>query len=259
MSSFALELQGIHHRFGSTAVLAGVDLQVRAGERLALIGPNGAGKSTLFNLISGEMQASQGQILLFGQRVAGWTTAQIHRAGLARSFQIQRLFGGLTVSENLASGLQWQAQPAYRCCGRQEQQAQVQAQVMHWLEQLDLKAQARLRADQLNYAQQRRLELGLALSSAQRVVLLDEPTAGMSRAEAQLAVALIRDCTQDKTLLMVEHDMDVVFELADRVAVLEQGRILACDTPLAVRANPQVQEAYLGAMLSNSSDGGAHA
>ncbi len=259
MSSCALELQGIHHRFGATTVLAGVELQVREGERLALIGPNGAGKSTLFNLISGEMQPSQGRIMLFGQSLSGWTTAQIHRAGLARSFQIQRLFGGLTVSENLASGLLWQAQPAYRCCGRSEQQARVQAQVRQWLEKLDLVAQAPLRADQLNYAQQRRLELGLALSAARRVVLLDEPTAGMSRSEAEQAVALIREHTQGKTLLLVEHDMEVVFDLADRVAVLDQGRILACDSPAAVRANPQVQQAYLGTSSFSKSTGCAHA
>ena len=259
MSSCALELQSIHHRFGATTVLAGVELQVREGERLALIGPNGAGKSTLFNLISGEMQPSQGRIMLFGQSLSGWTTAQIHRAGLARSFQIQRLFGGLTVSENLASGLLWQAQPAYRCCGRSEQQARVQAQVRQWLEKLDLVAQAPLRADQLNYAQQRRLELGLALSAARRVVLLDEPTAGMSRSEAEQAVALIREHTQGKTLLLVEHDMEVVFDLADRVAVLDQGRILACDSPAAVRANPQVQQAYLGTSSFSKSTGCAHA
>lgn len=259
MSSCALELQSIHHRFGATTVLAGVELQVREGERLALIGPNGAGKSTLFNLISGEMQPSQGRIMLFGQSLSGWTTAQIHRAGLARSFQIQRLFGGLTVSENLASGLLWQAQPAYRCCGRGEQQAHVQAQVRQWLEKLDLVAQAPLRADQLNYAQQRRLELGLALSAARRVVLLDEPTAGMSRAEAEQAVALIREHTQGKTLLLVEHDMEVVFDLADRVAVLDQGRILACDSPAAVRANPQVQQAYLGSSSFSKPTGCAHA
>lgn len=259
MSSWALELQGIHHRFGATAVLGGVNLQIHPGERLALIGPNGAGKSTLFNLISGELRPTAGQILLFGHNLVGWTTSQIHRAGLARSFQIQRLFGGLTVSENLASGLQWQAQPAYRCCGRSEQQAQVHTQVRQWLEKLELVAQARLRADQLNYTQQRRLELGLALSAAQRVVLLDEPTAGMSRSEAQHAIALIRACTKDKTLLMVEHDMDVVFDLADRVAVLDQGRILACDTPAAVRANPQVQQAYLGTLSSNAPAGATDA
>ncbi|MFM1817781.1 MAG: hypothetical protein RL364_641 [Pseudomonadota bacterium] len=259
MSAWALELQGVQHRFGATTVLAGVDLQVHPGERLALIGPNGAGKSTLFNLISGEIRPTQGQISLFGQSLLGWTPSQIHRAGLSRSFQIQRLFGGLTVSENLASGLQWQADPAYRCCGRREQQAQVQAHVGQWLEKLELVTQARLRADQLNYAQQRRLELGLALSAAQRVVLLDEPTAGMSRSEAQLAVALIRECTQDKTLLMVEHDMEVVFDLADRVAVLDQGRILACDRPAAVRANPQVQQAYLGGLPSSDATGIGHA
>lgn len=259
MSTWALELKDLHHRFGGTRVLEGVNVQVHPGERLAIIGPNGAGKSTLFNLISGEMQPTQGQIFLQGQRIEGWSTSRIHRAGLSRSFQVSRLFGGLTVTENLASCLLWQVQPGYRCCGRSQQRQDVQALVQQWLQRLDLQGRGALRADQLTYAEQRRLELGLALAGGAQVVLLDEPTAGMSRQEAQQAVDLIREVSAGKTLVLVEHDMEVVFDLADRVAVLDQGRILACGTPQDIRANTQVQQAYLGQASPAHEQGGEHA
>ncbi len=259
MSTWALELKELHHQFAGTQVLQGVNLQVCQGERLALIGPNGAGKSTLFNLISGELQPTRGHIELNGQRIEGWSTARIHRAGLARSFQVSRLFGGLTVTDNLASCLLWQVQPGYRCCGRSQQRQDVQALVSHWMQRLDLVGRGAMRAEQLSYAEQRRLELGLALAGGAQVVLLDEPTAGMSRQEARQAVELIREITVGRTLVMVEHDMDVVFDLADRVAVLDQGRILACATPVEIRANEEVQQAYLGLQPPRLNPGGAHA
>ena len=244
---WALELRAVHKRFGSTEIVQGVDLAIAPGERIALIGPNGAGKSTLFHLISGRLAPSSGQIYLQGQRIDGKAAHDIHRLGLSRSFQISSLFPRLSVLDNLRCSLLWSLGYGYSCWHWLPGLRDVNARSHELLELLQLTAQRHTPAMQLSYAQQRALELGLTLASGASVILLDEPTAGMSRSETTHFIALIRQATQGRTLLTVEHDMEVVFGLADKIAVLVQGKIMAYDTPEQIRANPQVQAAYLGA------------
>lgn len=246
MSAPVLAVCGLHQRFGATEVLRGVNLQVRAGERLALIGPNGAGKSTLFNAISGLQAPSAGDIRLFGRDITALPVHRRHRLGLARSFQISQLFPRLTVRDHLRCAACWNDGQAYRFWRLLGRQQALNARVELWLDRLDLGHRADHTAAELSYAEQRTLDIGMALIGGAQVLLLDEPTAGMSRSETARFVPLLREVSAGKTLLLVEHDMGVVFDLADRVAVLVQGELLACDTPQAVRANPAVQRAYLG-------------
>ncbi len=243
--SAVLELRDLHKRFGAVQVLRGISLSVAAGERLALVGPNGAGKSTLFDLLSGRQAPSAGQVLLHGRPIQGLPPQAVHRLGLARSFQITQVFGRLTVRENLRCACLAPEGHGLRPIGRLDRLGGVGRRAEALLDRLGLRPRADTPAGELSYAEQRALELGLALAADPAVLLLDEPTAGMSRSEAEAAVALIRELTEGRTLLLVEHDMDVVFNLADRIAVLDQGQLLALDTPQAVRADPRVQRAYL--------------
>jgi len=242
----ALELAGVVKSFGTIEVIQGVDLAVRAGERHAVIGPNGAGKSTLFNLISGLFPPTAGDIRLNGRSIAGMTPERINRSGLSRSFQITRLFQRLSVFENLRIGVLSRHgvrfglfQPVSRMRAINEETAEV-------LSLVGLTARADHLAGDLTYSEQRALEIGMTLTTGADVLLLDEPTAGMSREETAEAVDLIRQVTEGKTLLMVEHDMSVVFSLCDRVSVLVYGSILATGTPEEISANREVQMAYLG-------------
>ena len=243
----ALELRNLHKRFGNTEVIRGASLCVAAGERVAIIGPNGAGKSTLFNLISGADQPTQGEILLSGQPIRGLEPYQVHRLGLARSFQITQVFPQLSVLENLRCAVLWHLGYGYSFWRMLASLRDVNARTAELLDLLGLAHKRLVPAMDLAYADQRALELGITLASGAPVLLLDEPTAGMGRSETQHFVRLIEAATRGKTLLMVEHDMDVVFELADKVAVLVYGEFIAFDTPQRVRADPRVQEAYLGA------------
>ncbi|MEY2894254.1 MAG: hypothetical protein RJA98_4162 [Pseudomonadota bacterium] len=245
----ALTLVNVRQRFGATEVLRGVSLSVKAGERVALIGPNGAGKSTLFNLISGRTTLTCGEVWLRGQRIDGQAPHAVARCGLARSFQVSQVFARLTVHEHLRAALLAAQGWGLRLWCAPAQRRAIEAQADVWLQRLHLAAQRNTPAAALSYAEQRALELGLTLASGAPVLLLDEPTAGMSRSEAAHAVALIRELTVGRSVLIVEHDMQVVFELADRIAVLVAGEVIALDTPDAVRANPLVQAAYLGAYL----------
>lgn len=245
-SRYALQLKAVGKRIDSHHILRGVDLQLLQGETMLLIGPNGAGKSTLFNVISGQLTADCGQILLYGQNMQGLPPEQIYRHGLSRSFQISQLFAGLSVLENMQLACLWQSGCRYafwRGLGKWRS-ATTQAYAM--LEQVNLLAVAQHKAGQLSYAQQRQLELGICLAGDSSVILLDEPTAGMSRAETSSMIAMIRELCRNKTLLMIEHDMNVVFDMADRIAVLVYGEVLACDTPANIRQNLEVQRAYLG-------------
>jgi len=247
----ALELRDVHKRFGKTEIIRGASLQVNAGERVALIGPNGAGKSTLFNLISGRFAPSSGEILLAGTPIAGLPAHRINRLGLARSFQVSNLFTRLSVFENLRCAALWSLGYGYafwRFLAGLHDANQRAEEVMAMLQ---LERRRDVLAMNLTYAEQRALEIGLTIAGGADVVLLDEPTAGMSQGETQRFVRLIRDVTAGKTLLTVEHDMGVVFGLADRIAVLVYGEVIAFDTPAAVRADPRVQEAYLGAVLAH--------
>lgn len=242
----ALELTGVAKSFGAIQVLQDVNLSVPAGERHAVIGPNGAGKSTLFNLVSGLFAPSAGDIRLNGRSIAGMQPHRINRAGLSRSFQITNLFHRLSVFENLRMGVLARHGIRYGLFQPISKMRAINEETASYLSLVGLTGRADHLAGDLAYSEQRALEIGMTLTTGADVILLDEPTAGMSREETSEAVELIRSVTKDKTLLMVEHDMSVVFSLCDRVSVLVYGSILATGTPEAISANRDVQEAYLG-------------
>jgi len=244
--AIALELAGVHKRFGRTEIICGVDLAVPHGERHAIIGPNGAGKSTLFNLISGRFGVSAGRIRLNGRDIANRKPYEVNRLGLARSFQITNLFPRLTVFENLRCAVLWSLGHRYAFWKNLNRLTDAEDRAQQLLERMGLKRRRDTPAAQLTYAEQRALEIGITIAGNPTVILLDEPTAGMSRAESRHAVELIREVTAGRTLLMVEHDMGVVFGLADRISVVVYGRVIATGTPEEIRSNAAVQEAYLG-------------
>jgi branched-chain amino acid transport system ATP-binding protein len=246
MTAPALELSGVRKSFGATAIIRGVDLSLARGERHALIGPNGAGKSTLFHLVTGRFPPTSGAILLNGENVTGLSPFAIYRRGLSRSFQITNIFPRMSVYENLRCAVLWSLGHGYsflRPIGRMRDVAERAETV---LERIGLERRRDVPAGLLAYAEQRALEIGLAIAGEPDILLLDEPTAGMSHGEAEHAVDLIRRVSQGRTLLIVEHDMAVVFGLADCISVLVYGEIIASDAPERIKANRAVQEAYLG-------------
>ena len=242
----ALELRGIRKSFGATSIIRGVSLEMSRGERHAIIGPNGAGKSTLFNLISGRFAPTMGSIHLNGEDVTGLPPYHINRRGLARSFQVTNIFPRLSVYENIRCSVLWALGYHYSFWRRVDKLRDANEQTEHTLEQIRMTGRRNVPAGVLTYAEQRALEIGITIAGNAQVILLDEPTAGMSRAEAADAVELIRTVSQGRTLIMVEHDMGVVFDLADRISVLVYGEIIATDVPDRIRENEAVQTAYLG-------------
>ena len=246
MTAAALELRAVHKSFGRTAIINGVDLTVANGERHAIIGPNGAGKSTLFNLISGRFPLTSGSILLNGEDVTGRPSQEINRRGLSRSFQITNIFPRLSVYENVRCAALWSLGYRYSFWHRVGGLPDLRARTEEIVGRIGIAKRRDRPAGVLSYAEQRALEIGITIAGGADVVLLDEPTAGMSHSETNDAVELIRTVTQGKTLIMVEHDMGVVFGLADRISVLVYGRVLASGTPEEIRGNKLVQEAYLG-------------
>ena len=246
----AVELRNVHKRFGKTEIIRGTSLSVAPGERVAIIGPNGAGKSTLFNLISGRFAASSGDILLNGRKIDGLKPYEINRLGLARSFQVSNLFNNLSVFENLRCAVLWSLGYRYAFWKFLSNLRDANERAEQVLAMIRLDRRRDVLAVNLTYAEQRALEIGITIAGGAQVILLDEPTAGMSRAETTRFVELIREVTVGRTLLTVEHDMGVVFGLADRIAVLVYGEVIAFDTPDKVRADPRVQEAYLGSVLA---------
>lgn len=246
----AVELRNVHKRFGKTEIIRGTSLSVAPGERVAIIGPNGAGKSTLFNLISGRFAASSGDILLNGRKIDGLKPYEINRLGLARSFQVSNLFNNLSVFENLRCAVLWSLGYRYAFWKFLSKLHDANERAEQVLAMIRLERRRDVLAVNLTYAEQRALEIGITIAGGAQVVLLDEPTAGMSRAETTRFVELIREVTVGRTLLTVEHDMGVVFGLADRIAVLVYGEVIAFDTPDKVRADLRVQEAYLGSVLA---------
>lgn len=252
----ALELKELRKSFGKTEIIRGVDLAVKAGERVAVIGPNGAGKSTLFNLISGRFGPSSGEVLLHGRRIDGLKPFEINRMGLARSFQITNIFPKLSVFENLRCGVLWSLGYKYSFFKFLAGLDDANERTEQLMEMIRLDKKRDVLAVNLTYAEQRALEIGLSIAGGASVVLLDEPTAGMSRSETARFIKLIREVTEGKTLLTVEHDMGVVFGLADKIAVVVYGEVIAFDTPEAVRANAKVQEAYLGSVVADAQAGG---
>jgi branched-chain amino acid transport system ATP-binding protein len=246
MSAYAIELKDVRKNFGKSEIIRGANLQVPSGERYAIIGPNGAGKSTLFNLISGRFGISSGSLLMNGQSIVGLKPFEINRLGLSRSFQITNIFHRLTVYENLRCAVLWSLGYKYSFWHRLNGLKDAHERAEAVLEQIGLKRRRNISGGLLTYAEQRALEIGITIAGGADVILLDEPTAGMSRSESDAAVELIRKVTVGKTLLIVEHDMSVVFGLADKIAVLVYGEVIACDTPVKIRGNAKVQEAYLG-------------
>jgi branched-chain amino acid transport system ATP-binding protein len=246
-----LSLRGVHRSFGEAEIICGVTLDLRPSERHAIIGPNGAGKSTLFHLISGRYAPSRGDILLKGKSIAGLPPHAINRRGLARSFQITSIFPRLTVFENLRVAVMRKHGLSYDLFRPIARARAVREEVDHLLERVRLGARRATMAGDLSYSEQRALEIGMTLASAPEVLLLDEPMAGMSREETDHAVELITDVTRGKSLLIVEHDMQVVFSLCDRITVLVYGAVLASGTPEEIRADRRVREAYLGEEMAS--------
>ena len=252
----ALELRDLRKNFGRTEIIRGANLAVKAGERVAVIGPNGAGKSTLFNLISGRLAPTSGSVELHGQRIDGKQPYEINRMGLSRSFQITNIFPKLSVFENLRCGVLWSLGYRYTLLRFLSRMHDANERTEQLLLQVGLASKRDVLAVNLTYAEQRALEIGVTIAGGASVILLDEPTAGMSKTETTRFISLIREVTVGRTLLTVEHDMGVVFGLADRIAVVVYGEVIAFDTPEAVRANPRVQEAYLGAPAAGDAQGG---
>ena len=252
----ALELKALRKNFGKTEIIRGVDLAVEAGERIAIIGPNGAGKSTLFNLISGRLEPTSGEVLLHGQRIDGRRPYEINRLGLSRSFQITNIFPKLSVFENLRCGVLWSLGYRYTFLKFLADLDDANERTEELLRQVHLEKKRDVLAVNLTYAEQRALEIGVTIAGGASVILLDEPTAGMSKTETAHFIALIKQVTVGKTLLTVEHDMGVVFGLADKIAVVVYGEVIAFDEPAAVRAHARVQEAYLGSSVADAQAGG---
>ena len=255
MSQPILELKDLRKSFGKTEIIRGVNLAVNAGERVAIIGPNGAGKSTLFNLISGRFEPTSGDMLLNGQRINGKKPFEINRMGLSRSFQITNIFPKLSVFENLRCGVLWSLGYKYSFWKFLADLDDANERAEELMEMIKLDKKRDILAINLTYAEQRALEIGITIAGGANVILLDEPTAGMSKSETSRFINLIKSVTVGKTLLTVEHDMGVVFGLADKIAVVVYGEVLAYDVPEAVRANAKVQEAYLGSHIADAQGG----
>jgi branched-chain amino acid transport system ATP-binding protein len=234
--------------FGQFVALSDVSLSVAIGERMALIGPNGAGKTSLLNVIAGQIKPTHGQVRLQGRDVSNWTPQARAQAGLARGFQRSSLFGDLSVADNLRCALLAQRSGRFNVLRAIVKHRELQARTHILLQDFGLAANAEKMAGALAYADQRRLELAMVFANDAGVVVLDEPCAGLNPDETRRMVALIRERSKGIALLLVEHDMRVVFALADRIAVLDQGQLIALDTPAAIRVNPRVRQAYLGDM-----------
>lgn len=246
MNPSILHVSGLRKSFGAIDIIRGVDLDLAAGERRALIGPNGAGKSTLFHLISGNLAPTVGEVRFDGQRISGWAPEQINRAGLARSFQITNIFPKLTVFENIRIAVMRQERLQYNFWRRIAGVPRLREATEQLLERVRLQGRADALAGEMSYSEQRSLELAMTLASDPKLILLDEPMAGMSSEETEYTMHLIREVTVGRALLIVEHDMDVVFQLADRISVLVYGQVIATGTPEEIRQHQGVREAYLG-------------
>jgi branched-chain amino acid transport system ATP-binding protein len=245
--SAAIELIDLYKSFGSTEIIRGINLEIGEGERHAVIGPNGAGKSTLYNLITAKYLPSAGRIRLRGKDITGRPPYKINRMGLARSFQVTNIFPRMSVFENVRCGALWAMNYRYSFWQDVDRLDDVNERALQVLNDIGMVSRADIPAGVLSYAEQRALEIGITIAGGANVVLLDEPTAGMNRSETAQTVELVRRITENKTLVMVEHDMSVVFGLADRISVLVYGEIIASGPPDEIRGNPAVREAYLGA------------
>ena len=249
MSVDALKLDNVKKNFAGTEIIRGLNLSVAQDERHAVIGPNGAGKSTAYNLITGRYQVSSGKVFLKGEDITNLQPYEVKRKGLSRSFQITNIFPKMSVFENVRCSLLWAMGYKYSFWQMVGSQSKLNNDAEEIIEELNLKDRRNTLAGVLSYAEQRALEIGITIAGGSEVILLDEPTAGMSVSETEYIVGLIRKVTEGKTLLVVEHDMGVVFDLADRISVLVYGEIIATGTLTEVKENQAVQEAYLGAAM----------
>lgn len=241
-----LEVRDVYKDFSGLEVLLGINLAIEKGERHSIIGPNGAGKSTLFNLITGKYKPSKGRIIFKGEDITGWSPFKINRGGLARSFQIINIFPNMTVFENMRNAILSKTGMRFNMISLLKGLNKIQDEANDFLETLGLMELSGIAAGELSYGQQRALEIGLTLATDPELILLDEPTAGMSTDETREAVRLIDKITEGKTLVIVEHDMDVVFSISDRVTVLYYGEVLATGSPQEIREDQEVKKAYLG-------------
>jgi len=243
----ALRVEGLTHLFGGLRALDGVNLQVHVGERRVILGPNGAGKTTLFNLITGLLSPLAGAIHLFDHDLTALPPYRRSRLGLGRTFQITTLFPRLTVLESVLLAVQGADPARFTLVRPRTAYRHLWARAEQLLGEWGLADQREVPARELSYGEQRQVELVLALAGRPRVLLLDEPTAGLSAAETATVVAMIERFSRDVTVLLIEHDMDVALALAERITVLHQGRVLAEGTRDEMRADPRVKEIYLGA------------
>ena len=242
----ALQIEQLSHSFGGLLALSDVNLAVAPGERLAIIGPNGAGKTTLFNIVTGIVRPSAGRIRLFGQDVTRLPPHRRAQLGLARTFQITTLFPRLTVLDSVLLAVQGLDPVRFTLHRAREAYGHLRERAESLLTEWGLADRGHAVTGRLSYGEQRQVELILALAGAPKVLLLDEPTAGLSPAETASVTEMIRRFSRDMTILLIEHDMDVALELVDRVTVLFQGRVLAEGSKDKIRSDPEVAAIYLG-------------
>ena len=245
MSTSVLTVRGLTRRFGGVVAVREVDLDIRPGERRAVLGPNGAGKSSLFNLIAGADSPTSGTIELFGRDVTLLGARQRTRMGLSRTFQTSRLLTGLTVEDNLYLAAIGVAGGRFRLV-RSGRDAEARERAIRVAESVGMGPRLTTLAGDLSHGEQRQLEIGLALVAEPRMLLLDEPAAGLSRAERQLLTSLLLSLDRDVTLLIIEHDMDVALTVAERVTMMHEGAVIVEGTPEEIRGNQQVHDLYLG-------------
>jgi len=241
-----LRLESISKRFGGVVATDCVSLEVAAREVHALIGPNGAGKTTLVGLISGALRADSGNIQFMGSDISSLPQHDRVRSGLARSYQVTSIFRKLSVLDNLALAVQARSGSSFSFWRPLEKETRLFAEARSLLEEINLQSKAAAVAGTLSHGEQRALEVGLALATQPKLVLLDEPMAGMGPEESRRMIGLIERIRTGVTVLLVEHDMDAVFRLADRISVMVDGRVIATDSPEKIRMNPEVRRAYLG-------------
>jgi branched-chain amino acid transport system ATP-binding protein len=241
-----LETKGLYKDFKGLEVLFKVNLQIKEGERHAIIGPNGAGKTTLFNVITGTYRPSQGKIFFKGEDVSSATPHELTRLGMGRSFQITSTFNNMTAFQNIRIAILSKNKIRFNLFRTVDKMQEITRETEEVLKRINLDRERNMPAGALSYGKHRSLEISMALATDPDLVLLDEPTAGMSRDETHTAVELIRRLTEGKTMVIIEHDMDVVFSLADRITVLHYGEILTTGTPDEIRENQAVKDAYLG-------------
>lgn len=241
-----LETKGLFHDYGGLKVLFDVNLQIKEGERHAIIGPNGAGKTTLFNTITGTCCPTEGKVFFKGQDVTGAKPYQLTRLGLGRSFQITSTFNRLVTFQNVRLAILSKQGIRFNLFRKVDKMEDITQKTIEVLQRINLTQEALVPAALLSYGKHRSLEISMALATDPDLILLDEPTAGMSRDETHTAVGLIRKLTEGKTMVIIEHDMDVIFSLADRITVLHYGQILTTGTPDEIRKNQAVKDAYLG-------------